>query len=258
MSTGPSPLERPPRNRAKWLRSFAIVLILGTCAVLLPCCQKVEGPSNFGYSQFSLRYVGLCLQSYHEINGMLPPAVVTDRNGKPLYSWRVLLLPYLDEVETYREFKLDEPWDSPHNKKLCEKIPRCYQAENNDAPPGHTHYQVLVGPGTAFERPGLKLTLGDFPDGLTETILVVEASTPVPWAKPDDLVYDPNGPLPPMGGLFEVPIKFLCYPVGRRPGFNAVFADTKVRFIPSSTAEATLRALITRNGGEPVDVSRFK
>jgi hypothetical protein len=116
-------------------------------------------------------------------------------------------------------------------------------------------YQVFVGPGTAFERDGL--TFEDFPDGLANTILVVEGGEPVPWSKPAELAYDPAKPLPALGGLYTKPVHFLGYEVRRKPGFNALFADGTVRFIPSDTDETIIRALITRNGGELVDLSKL-
>jgi hypothetical protein len=203
-----------------------------------------------------LKYIGQALLDYHESFGRLPPAVVTDKNGKPLYSWRVALLPFLEQGSLYNQFKLDEPWDSPHNKPLLAKTPRCYLPAlgSNDAP-GLTRYQVFVGPGTAFERDGL--TWDDFTDGPANTILVVEGREPVPWSKPVDLIYAPDKLLPSLGGLFGKPVHLLCYEIQRRPGFNAYFGDGKVRFI-STTDERTLRALITRNGGEAVDVSNVE
>jgi hypothetical protein len=203
-----------------------------------------------------MRGIGVALQSYHEVYGELPPAVVRDKDGKPLYSWRVALLPFLEENQLYTQFKLDEPWDSEHNKRFLEPTPHCYRPHlgGNDAP-GLTRYQVLVGPGTAFERDGL--TWDDFPDGLSNTLLMVEAGAPVPWAKPADLTYDPARPLPPLGGAFGKPVHFLCYELWRNPGFIAGFADGSARFIRSDTAEKTIRGLITRNGGEKVDASRL-
>jgi hypothetical protein len=114
--------------------------------------------------------------------------------------------------------------------------------------PGFTCLQVLVGPGTAFEKPGL--TFKDFPDGLSNTILVVEAEEPVPWSKPVDLTYDPNGPLPKFGGRFTIPTRFLHCRFGGRPCFNAAFGDGWRLSILSDTDEKIIRALVTRNGGE--------
>ena len=115
---------------------------------------------------------------------------------------------------------------------------------------------MLVGPGTAFVRPGL--TFKDFSDGPASTILLVEACDAVPWSEPVDLPYDPGGPLPRLGGLYTRTSRFLRYPVNNRPGFNAVFGDGTTRFLDSHVDTQTLRSLITRNGGEGVDLSRLK
>jgi hypothetical protein len=200
-----------------------------------------------------LRQIGLALRDYQEQHGTFPPAVVRGKGGQPLYSWRVLILPYLDEMHVYKRFHLDEPWDSPHNQSLLKPTPRCYMPGLGfEDTPGLTRHQVFIGPGTAFEREGL--TLADFPDGLEKTILVAEAAEPVPWSQPEDLAYDPAQPLPRLGGLHKKRVHFLCYDLWGNPGFVVCFADGSPRFIRSSTDEKTIRSLITRNGGEPVDL----
>ena len=162
-----------------------------------------------------LRQIALAMHTYHGDHGRLPPAVVRDdKDGRPLYSWRVLLLPYLEQNALQGRFKLDEPWDGPHNKPLAETTPKCYLLPLGQDAPGLTRYQVLVGPDTAFERDGLSAS--DFPDGLANTLLVVEAGQPVPWSKPVDVAYDPLKPLPPLGGIFTKPVYgFLGREVGR-------------------------------------------
>jgi hypothetical protein len=159
--------------------------------------------------------------------------------------------PLLESDTLYRQFRLDEPWDSPNNRPLAATTPNCYEAIfGPNVPPGLTHYQLLIGPGTAFERPGL--TLADFPDGLRSTILAVEAPVPVPWSKPGDPIYDPTGPVPTLGMGYHKLIKNIGYRAGWEPGFTACFADGSARFLPTTIDDATLRALITRNGGEPL------
>jgi hypothetical protein len=240
-------------SRIKW--TVLIVLLLAVAGWLLfPCIQQVRDSEGWVGSQMSLKQIGLAIQNYHDLHKKLPPAVVVGKDGTPLYSWRVLLLPFLEEDRLFREFNLDEPWDSAHNKRFLEKTPRCYLPYyKSDDLPGFTPYQVFVGPGTSFERD--RLTFKDFPDGLLNTLLVVEASEPVLWTKPTDLVFDPKGPLPPLGGLFAKPVHLLCREVDRKPGFAALFADGSTRFIPDRAEEKTVRALITRNGGEEVQLS---
>src|SRR5438046_1053199 len=109
-------------SRSKWLLLGSIVLCLG-CCVLLPCTEKVRDGAGWVRSANSLRVIGLALQNYHNDHGKLPPAVVRDKAGRPMYSWRVVLLPYVEQPVLHAEFKLDEPWDSPTNKPLSEKMP---------------------------------------------------------------------------------------------------------------------------------------
>ncbi len=243
-------------RRMKWV-VFGLVLVgFAGCVVLLPCMVKVRDGAAWIESASQLKTIGQAIRNYHEAYGKLPPAVVYDKEGRPLHSWRVLLLPFLEGQSLYSQIHLDEPWDSPHNKPLLEQEPQCYRVVfgGRDAV-GLTHYRVFVGSGTAFERDGL--TWDDFPDGPKNTILVVEAHEAVPWTKPADLSYEPDKPLPALGGLYSKPYHFLCYEVGRTPGFNACFADGTIRFLSAKTDEKTIRSLITRNSGEKVDVSRL-
>jgi hypothetical protein len=180
------------------------------------------------------------MHNYHDTHGRLPPAVVYGADGKPLVSWRVLILPFIEQLDLYEQFRLDEPWDSPHNLRLLSQMPRTYAPPPGKAwkvPPYHTVCHVFVGPGTAFEgQEGLQFP-SDFPDGLSNTLLFVEAGEPVPWTKPEDLPYDPERPLPELRCLFH-------------DGFRACMADASRRFVPKRTNQATLRAAITRNGGD--------
>lgn len=198
----------------------------------------------------NLKQIGLAIHSFHDVNRMLPPpAICSKKDGTPLLSWRVLILPYIDENPLYNEFKLDEAWDSPHNIKLLPRMPKVFVAPGVKSKESHlTYYQALTGPDAVFplipdkNRPfgARNGTMVGITDGTSNTIGIVEASTPVPWTKPDDLVYDAKKALPKMGGTIMP------------NGFNAVFMDATVRFISNRVDAKTLHALITPRGNEVV------
>jgi hypothetical protein len=185
--------------------------------------------------------VGLALLNYHDTHGRFPPAAVCGEDGKPLYSWRVMVLPFIEQDGLFKKFHLDESWDSPHNILLVEQMPRTYalsprKAAKLGVPPGHTIMHVFVGRDAPFEgKEGLRIA--DFTDGLSNTILVIEAGKPVPWTKPEDLPFDPNQPLP------DLPSPF-------RDGFRVNMADGSTIWVNKNIYEATLRAAITRNWGD--------
>jgi len=188
------------------------------------------------------------LLHYQDKHGRLPPAALRDADGRQLLSWRVLILPYLDEEVLYQQFKLDEPWDGPHNKPLLAKMPKVFKPPLNDgaAAPGATFYQVLVGKGTAFEGDeGLQLP-EDFPGGPANTLLVVEAGGAVPWTAPFDVPYVDNEAVPSLGGIFNHEGRFSLFGENRELGLNVAFADGSVRFFRGRIPEAELRAFITR------------
>ena len=190
-------------------------------------------------SQNNLKQLALAMHNYHDATGALPPAAVFDEDGKALLSWLVLILPYIEQDALFRQFHLDEPWDSSHNKPLLAQMPPVYKSGGKTTPPNSTHCQVFTGVGTVFEgTKGSKLT--DIPDGTSNTLLVVEAAEAVPWTKPDDVPYSAHKKIPELGGVFE-------------DGFNAVMCDGSARFLKKSLKVDTLRAFITRHGGEVID-----
>jgi hypothetical protein len=210
--------------------------------------------SAFGDSRTAslghLKSLGVAMLQYAEAhNNTLPPAAIADpmaKDGKPLLSWRVALLPQLGQDALYQQFKLNEPWDSEHNKKLIEKMPPVFETPFAGTKPGMTHYRVFVGPGTAFEpRPATAkgLSLLDFADGLSNTLLVVEAADSVIWTKPDDLPYDPKKPLPKLG----------VYPGGG----HVLVGDGSVRRVSSDATEEGVRGAIERNDGKGISAPQF-
>ena len=192
----------------------------------------------------NLKQIGLAMFSYHDVHKMFPPAYISSEEGKPLLSWRVAILPYLEGNDLYDRFRRDEPWDSEHNKKLIAEMPQVYRSPSSVAPPGTTVYLTIRGNDTVF--PGKDgIAFNQIPDGSSYTVTAVEASDAraVPWTKPDDLPYNEQDP---MAGLLSRP-----------DGFWALFADGSVHFISASIGADTLKLLFTRNDRKPLDRSKW-
>ena len=181
----------------------------------------------------NLKFIGWAMHQFTNRNaGRLPPGA-TRKDGEPLLSWRVAILPWLEEFALYERFRLDEPWDSPHNASLLKEMPRVYApVAGKETTPYATYYQGLIGPEALFdEQEGTKIT--EVIDAKNPTLMVVEAARPVAWTKPEDLPYSDAGPLPELGGQFE-------------DGSYVGFADGSVRFLSRRIAPERLRALITQ------------
>jgi hypothetical protein len=185
----------------------------------------------------NLKLLLLAMHNYHDTYKQLPAHAIYSKDGRPLLSWRVAILPFIEQKQLYDRFRLDEPWDSPHNKQLLSQMPPVYAPVQGGGPPGHTHYQVFTGPNTPFNGTTRVRLHADFPDGTSNTFLIVEANSTVPWTQPADLAVAPGQPLPPLGGLWR----------GR---FLAGMADASVRFGGRRIPLDVLRSLIDpRDGG---------
>jgi hypothetical protein len=205
--------------------------------MLGPVMERLRAAGGNAESLNNLKQIALALHNYHDTHGHFPPAVIRSKAGKPLYSWRVELLPFLEERELYEEFHRDEPWDSPHNKALAARMPKVFALPGAPAAGDKTYYQVFTGPGTAFADPQGARIARDFKDGTSNTLLVVEAAQPVTWTEPRDLTYDTR----------QDPRRL----VGRRGDkFQAVMADGRALLVPKSVSEASLRAAILPADGK--------
>ncbi len=199
--------------------------------------RKLQSANN-------LKQLGLAIHNYHDVHRQFPSAYSTDKEGRPLLSWRVYLLPYLEQMALYEQFRLDESWDSEHNKTLIAKMPPLLRSPNSKAEPGKTNYLGVSGPQGIF--PGReKISFRDIADGTSNTLMIVEVSdeSAVVWTKPDDFVPDSKEPKKGLLGLWT-------------GGFHAGFADGSVRFLDEAIDNEMLQALFTRNGGERIDRTR--
>ena len=199
-------------------------------------------PSAPAQSVNNLKQLGLATHVYYDQNKRLPAVGTFDADGKPLLSWRVQLLPYLEQKALYDQFHLNEPWDSDHNRKLISQMPPVFRgpASKHDPQAGLTVYREVTGEQTVFPgREGLEFK--QVTDGTSNTILYVEVDDQhaVLWTKPEGLPYNAENPGAGLGGQFE-------------GGFAAAYCDGSVRFIPSSVPADTLRRLLLRDDGQPI------
>jgi hypothetical protein len=188
-----------------------------------------------------LKQLVLAMLNYHDVYKQLPPAAIRDKQGRPLLSWRVALLPFVDANKLYQQFHLDEPWDSPHNKPLVAKMPAVFRPRSATLrAEGKTTLLVPVGKQTIFGPPE-GVTIRDITDGTVNTILIIDAdqADAVVWTKPDDLKVDGVDSKQALFG-------------GRKDAVFCVFADGSARRLPPQITAETVHALLTRNGGEVV------
>jgi hypothetical protein len=206
-------------------------------ALLLPAVQAAREAARRMQASNHLKQLALAMQNYHDVYNSLPPAVVTDASGKPLYSGRVLLLPFMEQKPLYDLFDKSQAWDSPANFRLSQMDIKVFRDPSAPSKPGETDFLFVTGAGTALEsRP--RSRFADILDGTSNTLFMVEVrGSGVNWAQPQDLDISQPMALPP----------------GSHPGGNlAVFYDGHTSLIPKSTPPGTIHALATRGGGEVV------
>jgi prepilin-type processing-associated H-X9-DG protein len=220
-------------------------------ALLLPAVQAAREAARRMQGANNLKQQMLALHNFHDVYAGMPAAYSTDKEGKPLLSWRVHILPFLEQQQLYQEFHLDEPWDSEHNKPLIAKMPQVFRSPNSLAAPGKTVYLGVGGKQGLLGKPADPkngqaangVRLADITDGTSNTVMIVEASDAlaVEWTKPEEWLPDEKDPLKGLLGL-------------RPNGFNAAFADGSVRFLSKTIDARTLKLLFMRDDGEPVNI----
>ena len=186
-----------------------------------------------------LHELALAVHHFESKHKRFPQPALRDKSGKPLLSWRVQILPELEQGDLYKEFRLDEPWDSEHNRKLIERMPKVFtSASGKDK--GKTRFMLFVGPGAAFdgEKP---LSADAIRDGTSHTIMMAEAGPDkaVPWTKPEDLPFDPKNPMAALGKVPE-------------SGFPVAFFDGHVEWMDEDVSPVRLRQWIDPNDGQPI------
>ena len=209
---------------------------------LRPELSKIREAARQTQMMNNLRQVTLAMHNYESAYKSFPARANFDANGKALLSWRVHILPFIGENELYQQFKLDEPWDSEHNRKLVPRMPRVYQdtmggGDTNNRL-GKTVVQVPVGAGSIFSS-DTPVKFRDMKDGSSNTILLVEVAQnkAVEWTRPMDWKVNPASPT---DGLFSE----------GEATTAAALADSSVQRVSRKVDSKNLLKAITMDGGE--------
>ena len=215
-------------------------------ALLLPAVQSAREAARRAQSTNNLRQIALAFHNYDAVHKKFPAQANYDADGKPLLSWRVHILPFLEHSNLYEQFKLDEPWDSEHNLKLAKNMPEIYRNPSAVMAAGTTNYLVPTGKGLFFDGPEPRRIV-DLLDGTSNTIMVVEADPDmaVTWTQPADFDVDLQNPRRGLGGFREGNV------------FMACLADGSVRAISKTIAADILKALLTVDGKEAIPFDAF-
>ena len=225
---------------------FALVITGGGIVVLFLLSQIDASRSEAHriLCQSNIRMVAVALHTYHDVYGSLPPAYIADENGKPMHSWRVLILPYLEGNNIYRQYRFDEPWDGPNNKKLHKFGNRILQCPS-DANLQNADYMVVVGPETMFPGEQARSLFG-VADGTSNTIMLVEVvDSTAHWMEPRDLDFYQAAQ-----GVYSKQGESLSSSHGT--GVSVAFADLHVVTLSETIAPDMLRAFLTATGGETI------
>jgi hypothetical protein len=219
----------------------------------------------------NLKQIGLAFHNFHSVYNCIPPAVIVGPDGKPWHSWRVLILPYIEQAELFNQYDFSQPWDGEKNRKLLDRMPDVYRDPiHGDERGQFTHYAAITGePSAPFASKGPQqkdartvpmdkgLGFQTFTDGTSNTVLVapVDPARKIPWTKPEDIVVGPK--FPDDYDVFGKPNGIATpYNLGSRksgaPSAPFLIADGSVRVVSTAINKLTLAALLTRNGGEVI------
>ena len=225
-----------------------LLVVLGILAVLvaflLPLRRTAGPAARVSLCRNHLHNIMLGLQQYHDVYQTFPPAYTVDADGKPLHSWRTLLLPYVDQQFLYDKIDLTKPWDAPENAEAFQSAVYCYSCPAVKKHDNRTTYLAIVAPESVL-RPGASCGLADIKDDAGHTALVIEVDRDhaVPWMSPLDadeaLLMSQNAKAK------------LSHP----QGFHAAFADGSVKFLNANMHPAGRRFMMTIDGNDSPTVT---
>jgi prepilin-type processing-associated H-X9-DG protein len=233
----------PKPRRGRGARLIELLAALGVIvlliALLLPATRSSRSAARRAWCVNNLKQIGLALHNYEEEHNALPPAYTVDAEGRPLHSWRTLILPYLDQEALYQTIDLAKPWNDPANARARETALSVFRCPGAVGPENTTAYLAIVAPGGCF-LPNEPRRLAEITDGAGETLMVIEVddANAVPWMAPVDadeaLVMS-----------FGTATK-----LHHNGGMNACLVDGSVRFLKSNTPADVRRAYMSISGND--------
>lgn len=232
------------RGKARW--ATALWLVIGTAILLLIFVPPARIAARRSQSADNLKQMGIAFEKYHEVHKNFP-APIRSKDGTPLLSWRVAMLPFLGEQALFDQFHRDEPWDSPHNKHLLDRMPTVFVLPGSQSAPGMTFYRSISGPGALFD-PADKVapTYASATDGLSNTVAIVEAREAVPWTRPDSEI-----PIDNEGATASNALRRQFG--GHFPGgANVLLLDGSVKFMKETIDAQNLKSVLTKNADDMV------
>jgi len=239
---------------ALWIVAGTVVFA-ALIAIFVPSPTSGREASPRAACKINLKQIGLALHNYHETYGSFPPAFVPDEEGRPAHSWRILILPFIDEQKLYSEYRFDEPWDSPHNSTLADKIPSTYRCpsfakshRHHDLETEHslrmTNYVAISTAGAVFDGPRAT-SIKEIHDGTGKTLVVAEVRQhSVHWMQPDDVT--------PHELLSDLLYSTQDVHANHIGGLHVLHADGAARFLPATTTLKELQEMVSRDGDEPI------
>lgn len=257
---------RTPSTPVTFWMLLATLLLL-TALILPPILGSARGAVTRSDCLNNLKQLSIALENYHHKHGSYPPAYISDAQGKPIHSWRVLLLPFMEEGELYRDYNFDEPWDGPNNRKLWDRMPAVYGCPGREwlrsivgdrldsMPANAASYFAIVDETTAW--PGARpLKMAEITDDPSQTMLLIEHSgMAAPWTAPVDLTLEqalalfktskPSGHIHVSDGFFTAG--------SHRSYSQGVYADGHVKITRSEMPPKVARALFTIGGSEDLN-----
>lgn len=231
--------------------SFAGLACLAICgggvaSVAVPAIKQARRNTQNEASRDNLKRIAEAMDAYYATYDAYPPAVTTDAKGKPMHSWRVLLLPFLGHSDIYSRYNLSVPWDDPMNMQIVGEMPNVYRSFGDpDSGFYDTRFVVIRGKETLFPDGG-GVTKDDIQDEQESLLLVVEKNGPgISWIQPEDLILNRDSL------LIENDPANAATLTSSLTG-NVVMADGEVFLLPDITSQQLMRDMATRKGQEEV------